>query len=136
MSAISEIELNGNQIVLDDALATQVQKWGHRLKGYVEGHQLVIIPAGETPDAKHPFIARYEDVANSEPVVATTRVTVRAIVEYDRLYHDIERTMRALPHLSPEQIQDALSYYADHQAEIDRYIAENEREYDERATGK
>lgn len=131
MSAISEIEIQGNQIVLDDVLAAEVNKWGHRLKGYIEGNQLVIVPAGETLDPHHPLIARYEGVAGGEPVIAGTRVTVRAIVEYDSLYHSLERTLRAVPHLTREQIQDALGYYQDHATEIDEYIRQNKKAYDE-----
>ncbi len=136
MSETSEIELNGNQIVLDDALASQVHKWGNRLKGYIEGNQLVIVPAGETPDERHPLISRYPDVANGEPVIAASRVTVRAVVEYDRLYHDPERTLRAVPHLTREQVEDALGYYADHPAEIDAYIASNDHSYNQGAREK
>ncbi len=136
MSAISEIELNGNQILLDDALVTQMHTWGHRLKGYIDGNQLVIVPAGETPDPHHPLISRYDEIADGEPVIAGTRVTVRAIVEYDRLYHDLEHTLRAVPHLTREQAEDALGYYADHRAEIDAYIASNALAYDEGANAK
>ena len=136
MSAISEIELQGNQIVLDDALASELHKWGHRLKGYIEGNQLVIVAAGETPDARHPLISRYTDVADGEPVIAGTRVTVRAIVEYDRLYHDADRTLRAVPHLTHEQVEEALNYYTDHPSEIDSFISSNARAYDEGANEK
>lgn len=133
MSAISEIEIQGNQIVLDDALAAQVNTWGHRLKGYIEGNQLVIVPAGETPDPRHPLISVYQGVVGGEPVIVGTRVSVRAIVEYDHLYHAAERTLRAVPHLTPEQIQDALGYYQDHSGEIEELIAENVRVYEEGA---
>lgn len=133
MGAVSEIEIQGNQIVLDDALAAEVNKWGHHLKGYIEGNQLVIIPAGETLDPRHPLISSYRNIAGGEPVIAGTRVTVRAIVEYDRLYHDLDRTLRAVPHLTREQIQEALGYYNDHRPEIENYITENERAYDEGA---
>ncbi len=134
MSAISEIEIQGNQIVLDDLLAAQVNKWGHRLRGYIEGNQLVITPAGETPDVRYPLIACYTGVVGGEPVIVDTRVSVRAIVEYDRLYHDIEQTLQAVPHITREQIQQALQYYTDHTTEIDEYIAENNRVYQEGAS--
>lgn len=135
MSAISELELNGNRIVLDDALAEQMHAWGHRLKGYMEGNQLVIVPAGEMLDPRCPLISRYPDVLNGEPVVSGTRIPVRAIVEYGRLYHDPERTLRALPHLTSIQIAEALNYYAAHQDDIDAYIAANARAYDDGARG-
>lgn len=44
-----------------------------------------------------------------------------------------EQTLRALPHLTREQVQDALGYYADHHAEIDAYITANAQAYDEGA---
>lgn len=133
MNTISEIEIEGNRILLDETLAAEVNKWGQRLKGYIDGNQLVIVPAGETPDPNHPLISSYQGIANGEPVIAGTRVTVRAIVEYDRMYHDVARTMRAIPHLSLDQIQDALGYFEDHTAEIDKYIEDNEQAYDEGA---
>ncbi len=136
MSAISELELNGNQIVLDDALAKQMHAWGHRLKGYMDGNQLVIVPAGEMLDPRYPLISRYQDVLNGEPVISGTRVTVRAIVEYDRLYHDPERTWRAMPHLIRAQIAEALNYYGAHRDEIDAYIAANACAYDDGARGQ
>lgn len=133
MSTVSEIEIQGNQIVLDEVLAAEVNKWGHRLTGYIVGKQLVIVPAGDTPDDRFPLIARYPGVVGGEPVIVDTRVSVRAIVEYDRLYNDVKRTLQAVPHITPEQIQQALEYYAAHTAEIDEYIAENNRVYEEGA---
>lgn len=61
---------------------------------------------------------------------------MRAIVEYDRLYHDPERTLRAMPHLTQAQVADALNYYSHHRDEIDTYIAANARAYDEGANGQ
>lgn len=133
MEKVSELEMKDNKIVLDEALAAEIAGWGGKLKGYLEGQHLVIVPAGEPADAKHPFISRYEKIAGGEPVIAGTRVTVRAIVEYNRLYRSVERTLRALPHLTREQVADALGYYADHAAEIDSYIRENAQAYDEGA---
>ncbi|MDL1895609.1 DUF433 domain-containing protein [Anaerolineae bacterium CFX7] len=87
-------------------------------------------------DARYPLISRYQDVLNGEPVISGTRVTVRAIVEYDRLYQDPERTLRAMPHLTQVQVADALNYYSHHRDEIDAYIAANARAYDEGANGQ
>lgn len=135
-SQISELEIQDGKIVLDRKLAMEMSHWGGKLKGYLDGHNLVIVPAGETIDAKHPFITRYENICGGEPVIVGTRVTVRAIVEYERLYHSVERTLRALPHLTREQIEDASGYYRDHSAEIDAYIADDEKSYDEGAREK
>jgi len=69
-------------------LAKERGEWGGKLKGYLDGRHLVIVPAGENADSSHPFISRYENVCGGEPVIVGTRVPVRAIVEYDRLYHN------------------------------------------------
>jgi uncharacterized protein (DUF433 family) len=47
---------------------------------------------------------------------------------------DLERVRSALPHLSPTQLEAALHYYADHQGEIDTFIAEHRRLLQEIAT--
>jgi uncharacterized protein (DUF433 family) len=91
------------------------------------------VPAGDTPDARHLLVSRYPEIADGEPVVAGTRVTVRSIVEYDAMYHDVERTLRAIPLLTRDQINDALAYYHDHELEIDAYISANTRAYDDGA---
>jgi len=136
ISQVLELEIKDGKIVLNKAVARELSAWGGKLKGYLDGHHLVIVPGGETIDPRHPFISRYENVCGGEPVIVGTRVAVRAIVEYDRLYHNLERTLRAMPHLTREQIQDALGYYADHTAEIDGFITADEQAYDKGAQEK
>ena len=96
----------------------------------IQGNQEPTPTAGAVIDAHHPFISHYQDVVGGEPVITGTRITVRAVVEYDRLYNNPERTLRALPRLSLLQIQDALGYYHDPPIEIERLIAENENVYE------
>lgn len=60
-----------------------------------------------------------------EPVVIGAKTPVRAIVELWRLGIPPEEIPSHLPHLTLAQIFDALSYYTDHQAEINEYIARN-----------
>lgn len=133
INQVLDIEIKDDKIILDRTWVKELSEWGGKLKGYLDGHHLVIVPAGENIDAHHPYISRYENVCGGEPVIVGTRVTVRAIVEYDRLYHSVERILRALPHLTHAQIEDALGYYADHTAEVDADIARNEKAYDEGA---
>ena len=54
-----------------------------------------------------------------------TRTTVRSIVGYYKLGMDVEEIMEGMPHLTAAQIYDALSYYHDHQEEIEKDIQEN-----------
>ncbi|MCI0586880.1 MAG: DUF433 domain-containing protein [Planctomycetes bacterium] len=58
-------------------------------------------------------------------MVRGTRVHVRAIVGYWKQGLSVEGILDALPHLSPSQVLDALSYYHDHRADIEREIREN-----------
>ncbi|HEY1011069.1 MAG TPA: DUF433 domain-containing protein, partial [Herpetosiphonaceae bacterium] len=54
-----------------------------------------------------------------------TRTPVRAIVETWRMGVAPEAIPQGMPHLTVAQVFDALSYYSDHQAEINGYIARN-----------
>jgi len=113
-------------IVLNNDLISEVSQWGNKLKAYKNGRIIIIAPAGNQIDTNHPFITSYDDICGGEPVLIGTRVTVRAIVEYYKLYGDVESILQSLPHLSKAQVEDALGYYADHSEEIDHYIAEND----------
>ncbi len=78
--------------------------------------------------AVFPDIVRVPGVVGGEPVIKGTRVSVAAIVQYYRMYHDVERIREALPHLSTMAVEQALAYYEAHREEIDRYIALDEVE--------
>ncbi len=58
-------------------------------------------------------------------IVIGTRTPVRAIVKNWRLGLAPEEIPQDLPHLTLAQVFDALSYYSDHPAEINGYIARN-----------
>lgn len=60
-----------------------------------------------------------------EPVIVSTKTPVRAIVELWRLGILPEEIPGHLPHLTLAQVFDALSYYSDHQDEINTYIESN-----------
>ena len=79
---------------------------------------------------EHPYIVRNKEILVGEPVVKGTRTPVRAIVEWWKFGASPEEIMENLPHLTLSQIFDALSYYADHREEIEKYIAENMVERD------
>ena len=79
-----------------------------------------------TSEVKHPYVRRVRGICGGEPVIAGTRFTVRAVVEY--AYHQgmsAEEMAHEWPHLTLSQIHDALSYYHDHKDLIDRLIHEN-----------
>jgi uncharacterized protein (DUF433 family) len=73
-------------------------------------------------------IVRRPDILEGEPTVAGTRVPVRAIVLYFRIYRDLDRLGHAFPMLTRAALEEALDFYQAHTEEIDRYIAENQLE--------
>jgi hypothetical protein len=50
---------------------------------------------------------------------------VKTIVGYYKLGLSVEEILEGLPHLSPAQVYEALSYYHDHTPEIEQDIAES-----------
>ena len=74
---------------------------------------------------EHPYIVRTEGILGGEPIIKGTRTSVRAIVETWRLGYLPEEIPLHLPHLTLAQVFDALSYYQDHQDEINEYILQN-----------
>ncbi|MBW4657789.1 MAG: DUF433 domain-containing protein [Drouetiella hepatica Uher 2000/2452] len=74
---------------------------------------------------EHLYIVRDEQILGSEPIIKGTRTPVRAIVETWRMGIAPEEISKGLPHLTLAQIFNALSYYSDHQDEINAYIERN-----------
>ena len=73
----------------------------------------------------HRYIVTDSEILSGEPIVASTRTPVRAIVEMWRNGTAPEEIATGLPHLSLAQVFDALSYYSDHIEQINHYIALN-----------
>jgi len=71
-------------------------------------------------------IVRNPEILGGEPVVAGTRLPVRAVVLTNRYASNAEYIYSVYPFVSRADIDEALAYYQDHHAEIDSYIAENE----------
>lgn len=73
----------------------------------------------------HPHVVQDDEILGGEPIIKSTRTPVRAIVEWWKFGATPEEILEHLPHLKMAQIFDALSYYADHQEEIERHILAN-----------
>ena len=71
-------------------------------------------------------VSRDPDVLGGEPVVSGTRIPIRAIIMARRLYRSTKRVGEAFPAPSPEDIKQALEFYRQNRAEIERYIALND----------
>jgi uncharacterized protein (DUF433 family) len=71
------------------------------------------------------YVTRNSDILSGEPIILGTRTSVRAIVGLWRLGILPEEILTHLPHLTLAQVFDALSFYLDHQTEINEYIERN-----------
>lgn len=71
------------------------------------------------------YIIRDDKILSGEPIIKGTRTPVRAIVETWRQGVSPEEIPNLLPHLTLAQVFDALSYYSEHQEEINEYILRN-----------
>jgi uncharacterized protein (DUF433 family) len=76
------------------------------------------------------YVTRNPEILSGEPIITSTRTSVRAIVGLWRLGIMPEEILNHLPHLTLAQILaqifDALSFYLDHQPEINEYIERNQ----------
>jgi uncharacterized protein (DUF433 family) len=78
----------------------------------------------------HPHIEVIQRPGGQSAVIKDTRTSVANIVGYTRIGETPETLVQnVLPHLTLAQIHDALSYYYDHQSEIDAELAENSVEH-------
>jgi uncharacterized protein (DUF433 family) len=78
-----------------------------------------------TTATEHFYVVTDEQILSGEPIIKGTRTPVRAIVELWRQGVAPEAVPNHLPHLTLAQVFDALSYYSDHQAEINDQIERN-----------
>lgn len=72
------------------------------------------------------YVTWNSEILSGEPIITGTRTPVRAIVGLWRLGVMPEEIPSHLPHLTLAQVFDALSFYLDHQLEINEYIDRNQ----------
>jgi uncharacterized protein (DUF433 family) len=72
------------------------------------------------------YVTSNPEILGGEPIVEGTRTSVRAIVGLWQLGTMPEEIPTHLPHLTLAQVFDALSFYLDHQTEINQYIEQNQ----------
>lgn len=92
-----------------------------------ENVRLGIIESSDK-ETSHPHITRDPDICGGRPIIRDTRILVQTIVGYYKLGMTVDEILAGLPHLTAAQVFDALSYYHDHQAEIEADIAASEPE--------
>lgn len=72
------------------------------------------------------YVTSNPEILGGEPIIIGTRTSIRAIVGLWRLGIMPEEILNHLPYLTLAQVFDALSFYLDHQAEINNYIEQNQ----------
>jgi uncharacterized protein (DUF433 family) len=79
---------------------------------------------------QHAYIEVVAKSTGSQAMIKGSRIPVSIIVGYLRLGETPESLVEhVLPHLTLAQVYDALSYYHDHQDDIEQEMHENSEEY-------
>jgi len=77
---------------------------------------------------EHPHIVRVKGVCGGRPTIKGTRISVRHVAQLYKPGDVVDEILKAHPHLTPAAVYDAISYYLDHQKQIEQEIAENRLE--------
>ncbi len=67
----------------------------------------------------HPYVSQTPGICGGRPVIEGTRIPVKTLVRYYRMRYTVTEILEGFPDLTAAQLHDALSYYYDHQAEMD-----------------
>jgi len=69
----------------------------------------------------HPYIIIKAGICGGSPIIEGTRMRVLDIaIEYDRLGYSPDHIVDLHPHLSLQQVHDALSYYYENRDDLDQ----------------
>ena len=74
------------------------------------------------PITTYHYITQVPGTCGGSPIIRGTRTSVKSLVGYYKLGLSVEEMLEELPHLTPAQIHEALSYYHDHVTEIEQDI--------------
>ena len=74
---------------------------------------------------EHPHIVRVQGICGGQPIIKDSRLSVQHIAQMYKAGDTVDEILQAHPHVKAAAVYDALSYYLDHQAEIEREIAAN-----------
>ncbi len=74
----------------------------------------------------HPYVVSRKDYCGGSPIIKGTKFPVRSVVSYVlKQGLSPEELLKEFSNLTLAQVYDALSYYYDHQEEIERELREN-----------
>ncbi len=82
----------------------------------------------EAQQTEHPYIVRVPGICGGRPTIKGTRITVQLIAALYKAGDSVEEILQSYPHLPAAAVYDAISYYLDHQSEIEQEIANNRLE--------
>ncbi len=82
----------------------------------------------EAQPTEHPHIVRREGFRGGKPIVRGASIAVWLIVAMWKAGDSLEEIQAAYSHVNVATFYDAISYYFDHQAEIDQQIEDNKIE--------
>jgi uncharacterized protein (DUF433 family) len=80
----------------------------------------------DTDTTKKSWVQKTPGVCGGRACIRRTRITVWGLVNCRRLGLPDERILENIVGLTPEDLQAAWDYYAEHRAEIDEDIRDNE----------
>src|SRR5947209_7449891 len=83
---------------------------------------MIKMGAIEVAHTAHAHIVTVPGLCGGRPTIKGTRVAVSDIAFKHRSGESVDEMLEAWPHLSPAQVYDALAYYYDNKAEIDREV--------------
>ncbi len=77
---------------------------------------------------EHPYVVHVKGVCSGRPIIKGTRISVRHVAQLYKAGDTVDEVLKAHPHLTAAAVYDAISYYLDHQKELEQEIAENRLE--------
>jgi uncharacterized protein (DUF433 family) len=85
-------------------------------------------PAAPDIATEHPHIVRTEGIVGGRPRIRGSRLAVWLIAALWKEGGSVEELAQSYGHVPKAAVFDAISYYLDHQQEIDQEIEENQIE--------
>jgi uncharacterized protein (DUF433 family) len=79
-------------------------------------------------ETEHPYVVRVEGVCGGRPIIRDSRISIRQIAQLYKAGDSVEEMLQLYPQLNAAAVYNAISYYLDHQEEIEEEIAQNRLE--------
>jgi uncharacterized protein (DUF433 family) len=70
----------------------------------------------------YPHLTSNRRIAGGMPIIKGTRISVRTVAGYYQLGMSVDEILQSLPHLTQSKVHAALTFYFDHQEQVDREL--------------